>query len=129
MLELQQPQSSQTRVPKPPNAPLVGVRRNVLHICLTWDYSSILFTNLELVKSHKHFYQPTHSKLFNLIYRAHPDRSTVQTRTLLEEISKTCQTYQHFTPHYLGDTSTSSSSNGKSRGRKVNKRWMRSVTW
>ena len=68
------------------------------HLFLTWDYSTVLYTKSELKKLHYHFFHPTSQKLFDLISRAKLEHATPETRSLLQQISASCKTCQHFTP-------------------------------
>ena len=75
--------------------------RKLGHIYLTWNLSQTLFNRTELRKLHLHFFHPSSSKLFSLVSRAHPNHATPETRKIIENISKRCDTCQRFSPKPL----------------------------
>ena len=58
----------------------------------------MLFTKRELVKLHRHFHDPSSAKLYGLVKRAKPNQADESTRKLLQEISRSCETCQTFSP-------------------------------
>ena len=77
------------------NIPLV---RKHGHIFIEWEeHHKVLFTKKELVKLHKNFSHPASDKLFNLLKLARPWETDDNTKALLEEIAKNCDTCQRFT--------------------------------
>ena len=67
------------------------------HLYLTWGpVKSILFNRSQLVRLHKHFLHPSTDKLYNLLRKATPDLLTGETRSLLDEVSKTCHACQTY---------------------------------
>lgn len=70
--------------------------RQLGHLYLKWSFSRNLYTKTELKKMHRHFHHPEASKMYNLIKRAKPEHATPETRAMLEQIGKACETCQVF---------------------------------
>ena len=66
------------------------------HMYLEWPASTIMFTRAELQKLHRHFKHPSVDKLFNLLKRSKISDVDQETRRMLEDISKACETCMTF---------------------------------
>ena len=55
-----------------------------------------MYTKPELLKLHRHFRHPSTDKLFALIKRARPNQADSNTRRILEDMSRSCETCQTF---------------------------------
>ncbi len=73
--------------------------RKLGHIYLEWNKEDkILYTKQELVRIHRHFSHPATDKLLNLLKLARPWETDSETKDILEEIKKNCETCQRFAP-------------------------------
>ena len=54
----------------------------------------MLFTKRELVRHLRHFHHPSIGKLYELFRRARSNQADESTRKLLQEILRSCETYQ-----------------------------------
>ena len=73
--------------------------RKLGHVFLTWrNIYAVNYTRQELNKMHLHFMHPSSSKLFQLLQRAYPENIKPDTKTLLDDISKACNTCQLLSP-------------------------------
>ncbi len=76
------------------STPLV---RKLGHVYLAWaERDKILFTKQELLKLHRAFSHPTADKLLNLLKLARPWETDAETKKILEDIAKNCDTCQRF---------------------------------
>lgn len=64
---------------------------------MEWNWNDISYTEAEILRVHKQFYQPSDSNFFDLIARANPKKQMLK-YSFTEEISKACSTFQLFTP-------------------------------
>ena len=74
------------------------ITRKFGHLYLEWGVINTLFCKQELTKLHKHFFHPSVQKLYDLIKRAKPEKATIETRRLLEEIQTACKTCTELGP-------------------------------
>lgn len=74
------------------------INRKCGHTYIEWNPHNIHFTKTELRKIQLHLYYPSQTQLFFLMRRTEPDSATTETRTLLQESSKACSTFQRFSP-------------------------------
>lgn len=71
------------------------MRSNSGHLYAAMECSTpIYISKLQLIRLHRQFSHPSSEKLFNLLSRARPSDATPETRRVLEEISKSCDTCQ-----------------------------------
>jgi hypothetical protein len=67
------------------------------HVYLTWHNTfRTLYSRRQLQNMHLHFMHPCASKLYNLLERAYPAKSTSETWGLLEDIGKSCHACQMY---------------------------------
>lgn len=78
-----------------------NIQRRDGYLFINWQMETILYTKPELIKLHQHFFHPTASKLFNALQRSSPSECTSTTRSLLDEITKSCKTCAVFRPKPL----------------------------
>ena len=74
----------------------IPITRKFGHMYIEWPTSSVLFTRSELVKLHRQFKHPSAEKLYNLLKRSKVADVDSDTRRLLEEITKSCNTCATF---------------------------------
>lgn len=68
----------------------MNLTRKFGHLFLVWYSSNTNFTKAELTKLHRHFHQPSPSKLLALIKRSKLSDADAETKTLLQEILDSC---------------------------------------
>ncbi len=68
------------------------------HLYLEWSPAVILFSRSDLLKIHRRFVHSTPEKLCKLLKKAAPKQFDSNTRRLLDEISKHCQSWQQMAP-------------------------------
>ena len=70
------------------------------HLYYEWKLE-ILFTQSELVRIHKHFYHPKSERLYSLMKRGVPERTSPEVLRDLEKIENTCELCQRLShaPH------------------------------
>ena len=77
----------------------IPISRKLGHAYVEWKtLDSILFTRSELLRLHRGFQHPHQDKLLNLLKRARPADLDPQTRSILREISESCDTFQRLGP-------------------------------
>ncbi len=62
----------------------------------TWNSKSILLTNSEIIRLHRHLKHPSSRKLYEVKNHARPNQVEEATRQLLEKITKACETFRMF---------------------------------
>ena len=77
----------------------IPISRKLGHAYVEWKHlDSILFTRSELLRLHRGFQHAHQDKLLNLFRRARPAGLDLRTRSILGEISESCDTYQRLGP-------------------------------
>ena len=78
----------------------IPIARKLGHAYVEWKkLDSILFTRSELLRLHRGFQHPHQDKLLNILKRARPTDLDPQTRSILREISESCDTCQRLGPN------------------------------
>ena len=63
------------------------------HLFYEWE-RSVLYTDTELRRIHRHFYHPQPERIFNLMKRSNDPEATPETYKQLMEITQNCEVYQ-----------------------------------
>lgn len=71
----------------------IPLSRKMGHAYIEWA-DSILYTELELRRMHKHFYHPSTEKLYAVIKRAEPSTTHTGIYDILDKVRNTCETCQ-----------------------------------
>lgn len=67
------------------------------HLYLEWSKNdTIMYTKSELFKLHRNFSHPTSERLLNLLKLARPYENHTETRKIIEDICRNCDTCQRF---------------------------------
>eukprot|EP00171_Calliarthron_tuberculosum_P002098 IDg2098t1 len=72
--------------------------RKLGHVYYDWDYS-MLYSEQQLRRIHRHFYHPQPDRIFNLIKRASEAKANPETLKLLDKISRECDVCQRVSDH------------------------------
>ena len=71
----------------------ISLRKKLGHLYYEWG-PNILFTELELMKVHRHFHHPDSERLYSVMSRADPERTSPEVLRALKQISSTCDLCQ-----------------------------------
>jgi len=89
-------ENSLQSVPEGWNIPL---SRKLGHIYMTWKIQfKNFFSKAQLTRIHKHMFHPSSKKLYEFLNKASPEQMTTETKSLIEDITKSCHPCQSFAP-------------------------------
>ncbi|CDF36767.1 unnamed protein product [Chondrus crispus] len=71
----------------------IRLRKKLGHLYYEWG-PNILFTESELMKVHRHFHHPDSERLYSVMSRAEPDKTSPEVLRTLKRISSTCDLFQ-----------------------------------
>ena len=78
----------------------IRLRKKLGHLYYEW-VPNVLFTESELMKVHRHFHHPDSERLYSVMSRTEPDKTSPEVLRTLKRISSTCDLCQRRTraPH------------------------------